>query len=265
MEEINSVLIRYGEIGTKGLNRVYFEKKLIKNIKDCLNKNNISYSGIFRYSGRIIINTEDKCLCLKHVFGISSFSPAIKAELNLDKIKEIALILYKKGSFRISAKRLNKNFHLTSEELNKQLGEFIIEKKKAKVNLIKPESNIGVEIMDYAYLFNERYEGLKGLPVGIEGLVTLILENKDDLLAGILMLKRGCSLEIINKNNLDVKLLEKCSYGNNISLVNVPGKHSLAVVKTNKLENIKNKFGDKVLLNPLIADEKNLIKNIVLK
>ena len=263
MEEINSILVRYGEIGTKGLNRVYFEKKLIKNIKDCLNKNNIVYSGIFRYSGRIIINTEDKCLCLKNVFGISSFSPAIKVELSLDKIKEIALTLYKKGSFRISAKRLNKKFSLTSEELNRQLGEFIMEKKKAKVNLFKPESNIGVEIMDYAYLFNERYECLKGLPVGIEGLVTLILENKDDLLAGILMLKRGCSLEIINKNNLDIKLLDKYSYGNNISLVNAPSKYSLAVVKVDKLENIKNKFQNKILLNPLTGNAENLIKNIL--
>jgi len=260
MEKINSVLVRYGEIGIKGLNRGYFEKKLINNIKDCLDKNNIKYNSITRYSGRIIINTQDRCLPLKDVFGISSFSPAIKTDLNLEKIKKISLDLYKKGSFRISSKRLNKKFSLTSEELNRLLGEYIIKEKKANVNLIKPESNIGIEIMNFAYLFNERYEGLKGLPVGVEGLITLIIENKNDLLAGILMLKRGCSLEIINKNNFDLKLLEKYSYGIKINLVNLPSEYSYAVVKTSSLENIKNKFDGKIILNPLIADE--LIKEI---
>lgn len=262
MEKINSVLIRYGEIGIKGLNRGYFEKKLVRNIKDCLERNNVNFLSIIRYSGRIIINTQDKCLCLKNVFGISSFSPAIKTELSFNKIKEVSLTLYKKGSFRISAKRLNKKFNLSSDELNKQLGEYIMKNKNAKVNLVKPDSNIGIEIMDNAYLFNERYECLCGLPVGIEGLVTLILENKNDLLAGILMLKRGCSLEVINKNNLDIKTLENYSYGNKISLVNSPSKYSYAVVKTSNLENIKNKIGNKILLNPLIADEKSLFENI---
>src|SRR3989344_7362486 len=141
-EEINSVIVRYGEIGTKGKNRGYFEKRLIRNIKDCLSKNNIKFSKIQRYSGRIIIFTSDKCLPLKYVFGITSFSPAIKAELDLEKIKNIALKLYEKGTFRISAKRLNQKFNYSSEQLNKEIGNFIRETKKAKVNLNNPESNI---------------------------------------------------------------------------------------------------------------------------
>lgn len=260
---MNFVLVRYSEIGLKGNNRSYFEKLLIKNIKNCLDKNKIKYSGIFRYSGRIIIHVEDKCLCLKNVFGISSFSPAIKVEPNLDKIKETALSLYKKGTFRISAKRLNKKFKFTSEELNKSLGEFIIKHKQVRVNLVRPDSNIGLEIMDDVYLFNERYECLGGLPVNSEGLVTLILENKNDLLAGILMLKRGCSLEVINKNNLDFSILEQYSYGCKINLVNSPSSYSLAVVKTDELENTKSKLNGKIILNPLITNEKSLFENII--
>ncbi len=259
MEKINSVLVRYGEIGIKGQNRSFFEKMLIKNIKDCLNKNKISYNGVHRYSGRIIINTNDKCLVLKNVFGISSFSPAIKTESNLDKIKKLALELYTKGTFRISAKRLNKKFPIESGELNKQLGDYISKNKNAKVNLIKPDCNIAVEIMDYAYLFNERYEGLNGLPVGVEGKVTLILENEKDLLAGLLMMKRGCFLEIINKNNLNFSILEKYCYGSRINLVNKMSQDSLALVKTNDLENIKNKINNEIVLNPLVTDEKGLI------
>ena len=263
MEKMNSVLVRYSEIGLKGNNRSYFEKLLIQNIKDCLDKNKIKYYGIFRYSGRIISNSEDKCLCLKNVFGISSFSPAIKVEQDLEKIKEVALSLYKKGTFRISAKRLNKKFKLTSDELNRSLGEFIIQNKKARVNLIRPDSNIGLEIMDNVYLFNERYECLGGLPVNSEGLVTLILENKNDLLAGLLMLKRGCSLEIVNKNKLDFSILEKYSYGCKINLVSSPSSYSLAIVKTDTLEDTKNKLNGKVIFNPLIASEKSFSENLI--
>ena len=260
MEKIDSVLVRYNEIGIKGNNRGYFEKRLINNIKDCLNKNNINFS-ITKYFGRIMINSIDKCLCLKTVFGISSISPAVKVELNFDKIKEQALKLYSKGSFRISSKRLNKNFNLSSEELNKKLGEFIIENTKAKVNLVKPDCNIGVEIMDRAYLFNERYECLGGLPVGVEGLVTLFIKDKESLFAGILMMKRGCNLEVINKKNIDFSILERYSYGNTIKVVDVPSKESLAVVKIDKLENFKNTFEGKIVLNPLITNEKDLLKD----
>jgi adenylyl- and sulfurtransferase ThiI len=227
-----------------------------------LNKNNLKFSTVRRYSGRILIATENKCLCLKNVFGISSFSPAIKVNLNIDEIKKESLKLYTKGSFRISAKRLNKKFNLTSEQLNKELGDFIIENQKAKVSLLKPDCNIAIEIMDFAYLFNERYECLGGLPVGVEGLVTLILDSKESLLAGILMMKRGCSLEIINEKNIDIKKLEKYSYGIKINLVDIPSKWSNAVVKVSDLKNIKSKIYNLPVFNPLIADEKDIYQNL---
>jgi thiamine biosynthesis protein ThiI len=257
MEKIDSILVRYNEIGLKGKNRSYFEKRLIKNIKDCLNKNKINFSSITRYAGRILISTNDKCLSLKNVFGISSFSPAIKLDLDLNKIKEEALKLYTKGSFRISAKRLNKKFNYTSEQLNKELGEYISKNKKAKVNLVKPDCNIAVEIMDYAYLFNERYECLGGLPVSIEGLVTLILDTKDALLAGILMMKRGCNLEIIKEKDISYDILEKYSYGSKINIVKEPSKESKSVIKVEKLENIKSKLYNLPIFNPLITNEES--------
>lgn len=262
MENINTVLVRYNEIGIKGKNRGYFERKLIENIKDCFNKNNIKFNTIRRYSGRVIISTNNNCLCLKNVFGISSFSPAIKSSLDIEEIKKLALNLYTRGSFRVSAKRLNKKFKLTSEELNKLIGEVIITNKEAKVNLIKPDCNIAVEIMDQAYLFNERYECLGGLPVGVEGKVTLILDSKKSLLAGILMMKRGCSLEIIKETGIDYGILTQYCYGSNINIVKVPSKESKFIIKVTSLEDMKSKIYNLPVLNPLIADEKSLYQNI---
>lgn len=258
MEEINNVIVRYGEIGIKGQNRSYFEKYLIKNIKDCLNKNKIVYDRIIRYPGRIMIVTNDKCLCLKKVFGIVSFSPAIKTNNDFEEVKILALKLYTKGSFRISAQRLNKDFNLSSNELNNKLGEYMINKTKAKVNLEKPDCNIGVEVMDHTYLFNETYPGVKGLPVGVEGLVTLDIEDKKDIISGILMMKRGCSLEVINKKNINIDKLFEYSYGKTVNLVDKPSGYSLALVKTMPLKNLKNKIDNKILFSPLIKNEEHI-------
>ncbi len=259
---MDTIIVRYSEIGIKGKNRGYFEKKLINNIKDCLNKNNIEFDSIRRYSGRILISTEDKCLCLKNVFGISSFSPAVRIEIDINKIKEESLKLYKEGSFRISTKRLNKKFNFTSEQLNKEIGEFIIKNKKAKVNLNNPNCNIAIEIMDYAYLFNERYNGFCGLPVCSEGLVTLILDSKNSLLAGILMMKRGCNLEIIKEKEINFNILEKYCYGSRINIVDKPSNESKFIIKVSSLEDVKSKLYNLPVLNPLIANEKNLFENI---
>ncbi len=259
---MDTIIVRYSEIGIKGKNRIYFERKLINNIKDCLNKNKIKFDNIRRYSGRILISTNEKCLCLKNVFGISSFSPAIKVNLDINNIEENALNLYTKGSFRISAKRLNKRFNLTSEELNKEIGEFIIKNKKAKVNLLRPDCNIAVEIMDYAYLFNERYNGFCGLPVSSEGLVTLILDSKNSLLAGIFMMKRGCNLEIIKEKEINFNILEKYCYGSRINIVDKPSNESKFIVKVSSLEYAKSKLYNLPVLNPLIANEKSLYQNI---
>jgi len=256
------IICRYSEIGLKGKNRNFFENKLIFNIKDCLIKNNVKYDKILKLRNRILIYTDDKCLCLKNVFGLYSISQATEKDLDIEEIKKTSLKYFKGSPFRITTKRLEKLL-MSSQELNIKIGSYIVEKTKAKVNLEKPKTEIFIEIFNNkAYIFNKKIYCLSGLPVSTEGLVTLLLENKQSILAGFLMLKRGCFLEIIKKKDIPYKVLEKYSYGSKINLVKTPSKKSNAVIVKDTIKDLKNYNYKIPVLRPLISYDKRWLKYI---
>ena len=214
MEKV--IIIRYSEIGLKGNNRIVFEKKLIENIKDCLRKNNIKYEKIQRLRGRIIIFTEQELNCLKYVFGVSSFSHALVLEPDINEIEKAVSKLAenkKFKTFRVSAQRLNKNFSLTSPEIERTIGSFVCEKLNKKVSLKNFDLEVGIEILDKAYVFTEKIKCFSGLPVGIEGKVVSLIENKSSLLASLLMMKRGCLIIPVSMKKTDINLIKKFAYG----------------------------------------------------
>lgn len=196
-------IIRYGEISLKGLNRPFFEKKLVENIKLRLKIENIPFMDIIRKRGRILIYAE-KYMCSKNVFGIASYSIALQSSLELEALKEtIDLLLKGKefNSFRITTKRLDK----TSEEssyYNNLLGEYVQKKYNKKVKMNGYDLNINLEIIDgEGYLFLDTVKCIGGLPLGIEGKTFCMLNNEKDLLAAILMMKRGCDVIFLKHKN----------------------------------------------------------------
>jgi len=212
----NVVIVRYSEISLKGNNRIVFERKLIDNIKDCLKKNKVKYEKIQRLRGRIVIFTEEKLNCLKYVFGISSFSTALVLEPEIKEIEKAVsnLIENKKfKTFRVSAQRLNKDFSLTSPEIERTIGSFVCEKFNKKVSLKNFDLEIGIEILDKAYVFTERVKGFNGLPVGCEGSIISLIKDENSLLASLLMMKRGCFVIPVSMEKTDIKLIEKFAYG----------------------------------------------------
>ncbi|MEA3378680.1 MAG: THUMP domain-containing protein [Nanoarchaeota archaeon] len=248
-----AVIVKYGEIAIKGQNRKEFVKKLIRNIKDCLKKNNIDFDSIVSFRGRIIVNTENKCPCLKYVYGIANFSYSNKIETSLDAIKIETLKHYKKGTFRISAKRIDKAF-IPSDEINREVGSYIIEKTGAKVNLSKPETTIWIDVFkDRCYIYSSKIQGLKGLPVGIEGTVAVLLEDKDSVKAAKLIMKRGCGIVLIQIAGVDWSALKKLAYGFKIKVLKEIPHYIKVVVTSEKLKNFKKRDIDKVVLRPLIA------------
>ena len=221
--EVMDILVRYSEIGLKGKNRGNFENRLVDNLRSCLRDIKADFKIILRPRGRIIIRgvleAEVVVRKLTRIFGIISLSPAFRIETNFNKISQKALEIY--GSkipktFRITTQRLNKEFEYNSHELNCEVGGVIFDKyKKAKVSLEKPDLDIGIEIIsDEAYLFTERIEGLGGLPVATQGVVRLDFKTKEDLVAGFLMFKRGCSIYSVGKIP---SLIKNFSYGNTFS------------------------------------------------
>jgi tRNA uracil 4-sulfurtransferase len=249
---MDSYIVRYGEIYLKGKNRGFFEKQLIRNIKDCFSKNSVKYSGISRLRGRIIVYSGENCECLKSVFGIVSISPALEANADINDIQNASLGFYTSGSFRISAKILGSMDSYTSQKINEVVGAYIVAKTAAKVSLKDYAVNIGIEIINKkAYIFNEKVDCLGGLPVGVSGHVHVLLENKYSLFAAYLMMKRGCRLTVIKLNDIDYNVLGKYHSGSKIKIVDkVPDKADFVVV-SDTADNIRKYEFE--LLRPLIA------------
>lgn len=271
----NVIIVRYSEISLKGKNRIVFEKKLINNIKDCLKKNKINYDKIQRLRGRIIIFTEQKLDCLKHVFGISSFSSALVVEPGIKEIEKAVSKLAenkKFNSFRVSAQRLNKDFSLTSPEIEKTIGSSVCEKLNKKVSLKNFDLEIGIEILDNAYVFTEKVKGLNGLPVGIEGKVISLTEDKNSLLASLLIMKRGCSVIPVSLKKTDINLIKKFAYGfepeliiiKNIKEIDKIAKEhdARAVVLGQTLESFKELKLKTMVLRPLVGFNECSLKKL---
>lgn len=201
------LIARYGEIFLKGSNRVDFERKLAGNIQKMFSVK------VWRKRNRLLVE-EKEGVDLRRVFGLISYSPAVEAELDMEKIKEAALGLVqgrKFSSFAVAAKRMGAGF-LSSKEMNEMIGKFILEKVEGQVDLKNPELVIGIEIIDgKAYIFTETTECLGGLPVGVEGKAGVLVEDEDSLLAGLLIMKRGCGVVPIGFDEKDISLLQKFS------------------------------------------------------
>nr|MBI4156588.1 hypothetical protein [Candidatus Woesearchaeota archaeon] len=249
-------IARYGEIGTKGKNRNFFEKKLVENIRLQLIKNKKTFEKIKRVRGRILVYSDDNLDILKYVFGMVSFSKAVETDLDIEGIKKIALKLYKGKIFRVTASRLEKKF-LSSKEINQTIGGFIVKKKKAKVDLENPQQEIFIEIFnDKAYIFDQKIKCLGGLPVGVSGRVGIILENEDSMISAYLMMKRGCNVIFIKKNNIDLKDLEKV-YPYRIEIFDkIP--EDIEVIVSSVLKDYK----DKIVFNPIYGYNEEKIKEI---
>ncbi len=258
------ILIRYAEIGTKGRNRGEFENKLVENIKDCLVKNNIN-AEISKIRGRIFIHYDKNIPQLANVFGIHSFSLAEEAEADLDEIKNKAFSMLKNkrfSTFRISTQRIEKKI-APSNEISASVGKFIIEKLNKKVDLHNFDIELNIEIADNAYLFTEKQKAVGGLPLGIEGSVNVLVSDESSLLAAFLVMKRGCSVNLIAFEKKNIDLLKKYAYGQDINLKIVKEiPKDLPLVVNDDLENLKDYDVD-LVLRPLVAFSSNEVKKML--
>jgi len=143
---------------------------------------------------------------LKRVFGISSFSPTIHVEPDLETIKTRALELIRQmdpqpRTFRVVTRRADKRYPTPSMEMNRIVGTHILRAlPQIKVDVHEPEAIVNIEIRtEGTYISCETIPGPGGLPVGVSGKVLLLLSGGiDSPVAGWMMLKRGVTLEAIH-------------------------------------------------------------------
>ncbi len=208
MVKYDTVLIRYGELSTKGKNRKDFIKKLDKNIRRMLKDYpNLSFKRTY---DRIYIkltdeNPEEIKEKLQKVFGISSFSFTEKVNSNIDDIKAACLRIAKenessKKTFKVITRRHDKTFPLNSDGINRAVASTILHETGLKVDVHHPELSIQIEVQQNdTYITSEKIPGLGGYPTGINGKVLLMLSGGiDSPVAAFEIMKRGLEVEAIH-------------------------------------------------------------------
>ena len=207
--QYSEIMIRYGELSTKGKNRMRFINKLRNNISDVLSIYPQVKVTADRDRAHAYLNGADYTAVaesLKQVFGIQNFSPVYNVEKSVEVLKsavqEIMKDIYKDGmTFKISSKRSDHTFELDSRELNQTLGGAVFEAiPNVQAQMKSPDINLQVEIREEAaYLSYETIRGAGGLPVGTSGKGMLMLSGGiDSPVAGYLALKRGVDIEAVH-------------------------------------------------------------------
>ncbi|WP_322960466.1 tRNA uracil 4-sulfurtransferase ThiI [Mycoplasmopsis cynos] len=205
------ILIRYGELVLKKKNRKTFIKQLADNILNIVGqKPEIEFDRMY------IDYSEESLEKLKYVFGISSYSPVIVVENDIEIFKENLTNLLEPNTktFKIAARRNNKKFFYTSNQINNILGSYLLKKTNLCVNVHTPDQIFYIEVRSVkTFLFTNYIAGLGGLPVGVSGKVLhLISGGFDSPVAAFQMMKRGLRVEFltfITPPQTDQKTIDK--------------------------------------------------------
>ncbi|MBI3671670.1 tRNA 4-thiouridine(8) synthase ThiI [Candidatus Azambacteria bacterium] len=200
------IIIHYHEVALKGNNRDFFENTLIENIKKSLVRED--YSVVEKRYGSIIAHlneSADEELArsrIKKVFGVANFAFGFASKLDLATLKNDIWAHLKENpiprTFRVTAKRSNKNFPKNSQEVAVDVGSFLYEKFEgmAKVDLKDPKLNCFCEIGERnSFFYFKKEKGYAGLPVGTAGKVlSLISSGFDSPIASWKMMRRGAKV-----------------------------------------------------------------------
>lgn len=207
--QYDHILIRFGEISTKGRNRKQFVDRLKKNIQLVLQPfRMLTYTSTrdriyIKLNGEPYGEIKEK---LKLVFGIQSFSLAVRSKSELEEIKAAALETIKEAAvpgdtFKVSARRADKNFPVPADELNREIGGHILRNTEdLTVNVRKPVYDVRVEVREEATFITTKDElGAGGMPAGTSGRGMLMLSGGfDSPVAGYLCMKRGVEIEAVH-------------------------------------------------------------------
>ncbi|ODG90760.1 MULTISPECIES: tRNA uracil 4-sulfurtransferase ThiI [Bacillaceae] len=206
---VEYILIRYGEMTTKGKNRGRFTSILRENVRNRLKAFEKIKITATRDRMYIKLNGEDHekvAANLKEVFGIHTFSYARKVDTELDAIKKGALEAINElgdsvKTFKVNVQRSYKQFPLNTPQLNRELGGYILQNTEhLTVDVHQPDVAVRVEVRDDAtYITCGEEYGAGGYPVGVGGKVMLLLSGGiDSPVAAYMLLKRGVSIEAIH-------------------------------------------------------------------
>jgi tRNA uracil 4-sulfurtransferase len=204
---MRSVVVHYQEIALKGNNRPYFIARLARNLREATS--DLGVREVRVLMGRLEVELESDAdwmtvkARLARVFGVANFAQAGRAPLDVDAIA--SAVLADLGprdvrTFRVSARRADKRFPLTSPQLEREVGGRIKEARGWTVDLDDPEFTIHVEALtSEAFYYFGKEQGAGGLPVGVSGRVACLLSGGiDSPVAAWRLMRRGCRVLLVH-------------------------------------------------------------------
>jgi thiamine biosynthesis protein ThiI len=235
------LLVHYHEIALKARNRPLFVRQLISNLKRATA--DLPVRRIRNLTGRVMLELSEESSAgavvdrVRRVFGVANCAPAFRSPLTLEAVQETAekaLTGRSFETFRVTARRADKTFPLTSQQVNEVLGDFVRKRFPVKVDLKNPELTLFVQILPKeAFVHLEKVPGPGGLPVGVAGrVIALVSGGIDSPVAAYRMMRRGCPVVFVHfhgapfldrrtqeKTREIVKLLTRFQYTSRLYLV----------------------------------------------
>lgn len=203
------IMVRYGELSTKGKNKRTFINRLSQNVRRALHDfPEIKILGE-RDHMYLELNGADSHIVMKRlepIFGIQNYSPVVRLPRDMDVVKKVAVEMvqsvFKEGqTFKITTKRADHLFELDTNDINQLLGAEVLRNVEGiKVQVKKPDIEVKVEVrLEGIFLSCQRIAGAGGLPVGSGGRAMLMLSGGiDSPVAGYLAMKRGVEVQAVH-------------------------------------------------------------------
>ncbi len=232
---MNSVLVRYHEVALKRGNRPYFVRLLKSNLASSVS--GLGLREIKQLAGRLLLlfgeeaDGEEISHRVQTVFGVANFSFVERTAADLEVLKSRVLDCIdgkQFASFRIDTKRGDKDFPLTSPEINREVGAAVKERSGARVDLRNAALTVSIEILPGDAFFGfDKIAGAGGLPVGVSGrVVSLISGGIDSPVASYRMMQRGCRLTFVHFHS--TPYLDKTSQEKVRELVRLLTRHQFS-------------------------------------
>jgi thiamine biosynthesis protein ThiI len=204
---MSSVVVHYGELALKGRNRPWFINTLVRTIRAALK--DLDVGATRKLMGRIEVRLgpdadwDEVRERLAGVPGIRNFSRATHVAADLEVISAgvmAALAGRTADSFRVSARRADKRFPVSSMEMERTLGQTIQAATGWPVNLSRPHLTVHVEVLtSEAFFYFDKHDGAGGLPVGTGGKVLCLLSGGiDSPVAAWRLIRRGCRTDFVH-------------------------------------------------------------------
>jgi tRNA uracil 4-sulfurtransferase len=201
------LVVHYHEISLKAGHRPMFLRHLRQNLERATV--DLQPVNVVQLPGRLMLDLEgnpnpevvrDRA---GRVCGVANLALAQRVTSEMDAIKAaIGRMIEGRQfeSFRITARRAFQTYPLTSVEINRELGTFVLERVKTRVDLDSPALTIYVEVLpNETFIYFDRQRGPGGLPVGSSGTVVSLLSGGiDSPVAAWRMMKRGCRVEFVH-------------------------------------------------------------------